>query len=150
MTPPHTPNHCGTRRSRDGSTPLEHERHSSQARPGNTNPQKRVTLPEWLDLTSPEGVRRFMRETLVPTAITGQLGVRVITALTSICKTLLDSQQAEILQALEERLQKLETGRVDNRTEDQILAAFTLSLPPGIQKEIREYAEQQAKLEGGV
>jgi hypothetical protein len=91
-----------------------------------------------------------MRETLVPTAITGQLGVRVITALTSICKTLLDSQQAEILQALEERLQKLETGRVDNRTEDQILAAFTLSLPPGIQKEIREYAEQQAKLEGGV
>jgi hypothetical protein len=106
-----TTKHAKTGRSGDSSSGLEHERHSSQARPGNRNPQKHVSLPEWLDLTSPEGVRRFMREILVPTAITGQLGVRVITALTSICKTLLDSQQATILQELQARLDRLEKQR---------------------------------------
>lgn len=77
----------------------------------NTNGQKRVPLPEWLNLESPDGIRRFMREILVPSAISGKLGVRIITALTTLCKTLLDSEEGKILEDLEKRIEELEKTR---------------------------------------
>jgi hypothetical protein len=92
---------------------VEHEQSNGAGAPeGNTNPQKRIVLPEWLDLTTPEGVRKFMREILVPSAISGKLGVRVVSAVTTACKVLLDSQEAEILQQLQERIEALEKQRL--------------------------------------
>jgi hypothetical protein len=92
---------------------VEHEQSRGPgAPPNNANPQKRIELPDWLDLTTPEGVRRFMREILVPNAISGKLGVRVVSAVTTACKVLLDSQEAEILQQLQERIEALEKQRL--------------------------------------
>ncbi len=136
-----------TRRSSDSSGALEHEQPQGGAPVGNTNPQKKIQLPSWLDLTDPEGIRRFLREILVPSALSGKLGVRVVTAVTSICKTLLDSQQATILEELQKRLEILEKGRGDNRTQEEILAAFILQLPAELQGQVKEYADYQARLE---
>ena len=76
--------------------------------PSNTNAQKRLPLPEWLDLESPAGIRRFMKEILVPSAISGRLGIRTVTALTTLCKVLLDSHRDELLADLEKRLDAAE------------------------------------------
>jgi len=46
-----------------------------------------------------------MRELLVPSALNGELGVRNVTALTSVCKVLLEYDR---LEALEERVAQLE------------------------------------------
>lgn len=79
---------------------------------GNANGQKRIiALPEWLDLEKPESIRRFLREVIVPAALSGRLGVRTVTAVTSICKVLLDSQQAELLETLEARLDEYESRK---------------------------------------
>jgi len=48
---------------------------------------------------------RFVREILVPSAISGKFGVRTVTALTSICKVLLDY---DALQKLDSRVRRLE------------------------------------------
>lgn len=93
---------------------LEHEQSKGKrgAPPNNANPQKRIQLPDWLNLESPDGVRRFMREILVPSALSGKLGVRVVSAVTTACKILLESQETEILQQLQERVEALEKQRV--------------------------------------
>jgi hypothetical protein len=98
-------------RSRIGSGAVEHEQSNGGPPEGNTNAQKRVPLPDWLNLESPDGVRRFMREILVPSALSGKLGVRVVSAVTTACKVLLDSQEAELLERLEERVEALEKRR---------------------------------------
>jgi hypothetical protein len=77
----------------------------------NTNRQKKIALPTGLDLGSPVAVRRFLREILIPAAISGRLGVRTVTAVTSALKLLLDSQEAELLELLDRRLKVLEKDR---------------------------------------
>jgi hypothetical protein len=79
----------------------------SQARPGNRNAQKSVEMPD-CDLSTRLGVQRFVRDFLIPTAVSGKLGVRTITALTTCAKLLLDSQEADLLEVLEGRIRSLE------------------------------------------
>ena len=82
-----------------------HEQSAAGAPVANTNAQKRIELPSWLNLESSENVLRFMREVLAPSAIKGKLGVRTVTALTTLCKVLLDY---ESLAKLEKRIMELE------------------------------------------
>jgi hypothetical protein len=52
-----------------------------------------------------------MREVLLPSAITGRLGVRVVTACTTLCRTLLESEQSELLARIEQKLGGMEKQR---------------------------------------
>lgn len=79
--------------------------------PSNTNSQKKIELPRDLDLSSPTAIRKFLAQTLVPAAISGQLGVRVVTGVTSALKVLLDSQETELLEGLDRRLTELEKAK---------------------------------------
>ena len=102
---------CSSERVVHGQSKRGGRRVGAGAPAGNANGQKRAALPEWLDLQSSDGILRFMREILVPCAITGQLGVRNVTALTSVCKVLLDY---ESLTKLERRIEVLEKEAKQN------------------------------------
>jgi len=80
-------------------------RPGSGAPRGNGNARKGVRLPDWLKLTSSEEVLDFMRKILVPYGLSGQLGSRQVSALTTICKVLLDYDR---LEELEKRIEQLE------------------------------------------
>jgi len=79
--------------------------------PGNLNRQKSVKMPDDCDLSKREGVEKFLREFLIPAAVSGELGVRTITALTTCSKVLLDAQTNDLLEALDQRIKSLENGR---------------------------------------
>lgn len=72
---------------------------------GNRNGQKAIPLPENFDLETSEGILRFIKSVLIPSALTSSLGVRSVTAITSCCKLLLDY---ESLTALEARVKAIE------------------------------------------
>jgi len=74
----------------------------------NTNSQKKLQLPEGFDLSNGEGICRFLREFVVPAAVTGGLGVRNVTAITSACRLLLDFLGLEVL---EQRIKSLEEAK---------------------------------------
>jgi len=77
---------------------------------GNLNGQKSVKMPD-CDLSTRRGVQKFVRDFLIPAAVSGKLGVRTITALTTCSKVLLDAQEADVLEELEKRIKVLEESR---------------------------------------
>ncbi len=81
--------------------------HDRQSRPGNLNAQKSVEMPD-CDLSTRQGVEKFLREFLIPAAVSGKLGVRTITALTTCSKVLLDAQTNDSIEALDQRIKLLE------------------------------------------
>ncbi len=83
----------------------------SQARPGNRNAQKSVEMPENCDLSTRQGVEEFVSGFLIPAAVSGKLGVRTVTALTTCSKVLLDAQEADLLESLEARIKQLEDNK---------------------------------------
>ncbi|MGP8126576.1 MAG: hypothetical protein ACLP9D_02085 [Candidatus Bathyarchaeia archaeon] len=60
------------------------------------------------DLSTRQGVEKFLREFLIPAAVSGKLGVRTITALTTCSKVLLDAQTNDSIEALDQRIKLLE------------------------------------------
>jgi hypothetical protein len=75
---------------------------------GNVNGRRGIQLPDWLKLKTSDEILRFMREILIPATLSGQLGCRQSSAITTACKLLLDY---ESLQSLEKRIKSLEENR---------------------------------------
>ena len=103
-----------SRRSRSGVVVHEQstrggKRVGAGAPESNCNAQKKLLMPDGHDLSSSVGICKFLREFVVPAAVTGGLGVRNVTAITSACKVLLDY---ESLEKIEERVSKLENEKV--------------------------------------
>lgn len=78
------------------------------APPGNGNAKKGMTLPDWLNLEDSESILRFIKKILIPAAVSGKLGTRQVSSITTCCKVLLDYQS---LQDLEQRLELLEEAK---------------------------------------
>jgi uncharacterized protein Yka (UPF0111/DUF47 family) len=94
-------------------------------------------LPENLDLEDPEAIRGFVKSILVPAALTGKLGVRVVTAVTSALKLLLDTRNDEILE-LRQRISDLEhqgeQREMSQEVREQLIVDFVKSLPPELER----------------
>jgi hypothetical protein len=76
---------------------------------GNVNGRKGIQLPDWLKLKNSDEILTFMRKILIPYTLSGQLGCRQSSAITTACKVLLDYDR---LQELEERVSRLEEEKV--------------------------------------
>jgi len=76
--------------------------------PGNGNAKKGIVLPGWLKLRTTDEILRFMRQILIPYTLSGQIGTRQSSAITTACKCLLDYDR---LQELEERVEALEVSK---------------------------------------
>lgn len=85
------------------------KKNEAQARYGNGNAKKAMVLPEWLNLESSESILMFMRKILVPYTLAGKIGTRACSAMTTVCKVLLDYDR---LEALESRVSRLEEEKV--------------------------------------
>lgn len=72
---------------------------------GNGNAKKGMVLPDWLKLQTSDEILRFMREVLIPYTLSGRIGTRQSSAITTACKVLLDYDR---LQELENRVEQLE------------------------------------------
>jgi hypothetical protein len=72
------------------------------------NGRKGIHLPAWLKLNTSDQILRFMRKILIPYTLSGQLGCRQSSAITTCCKVLLDYDQ---LQELEKRIELLEKAK---------------------------------------
>ena len=72
---------------------------------GNGNAKKGMQLPSWLSLKTSDEILRFMREILIPYTLSGRIGTRQSSAITTACKVLLDYDR---LQELEQRVEELE------------------------------------------
>jgi hypothetical protein len=57
---------------------------------GNQNAKKGIALPEWLRLESVESILMFIRQVLIPCTLSGKIGTRQSSAITTACKVLLD------------------------------------------------------------
>jgi hypothetical protein len=77
--------------------------------PGNGNARKGIQLPGWLKLETSDEILAFMRKILVPYTLAGKIGTRACSAMTTVCKVLLDYDR---LEALEERVSRLEEEKV--------------------------------------
>lgn len=75
---------------------------------GNVNGRKGIQLPGWLKLKSSDEILTFMRKILIPYTLSGQLGCRQSSAITTACKVLLEY---ESLQDLEKRIKSLEDNK---------------------------------------
>ena len=67
-----------------------------------------MALPAWLNLESSESILKFIKTILIPAAVSGRLGTRQVSSITTACKVLLDYQS---LQDLEKRLELLEEAK---------------------------------------
>jgi len=83
-------------------------RQGAGALPGNGNARKGMALPAWLNLESSESILKFIKTILIPAAVSGRLGTRQVSSITTACKVLLDYQS---LQDLEKRLELLEEAK---------------------------------------
>ncbi len=72
---------------------------------GNSNASKGIELPDWLNLETSDEILTFMRKILIPSTLSGRIGTRQSSAITTACKVLLDYAS---LQALETRIKSLE------------------------------------------
>lgn len=73
---------------------------------------KGIQLPEGYGLDSADSVLRFMREVLIPGTLSGKIGTRQASAITTACKALLDYAE---LTELEKRIQDLEQQKQNER-----------------------------------
>jgi len=76
---------------------------------GNSNAKKGMVLPGWLKLETSDEILGFMRKILVPYTLAGKIGTRACSAMTTVCKVLLDYDR---LEALESRVSRLEEEKV--------------------------------------
>ena len=97
----------GVSRSRPGAVVHKSTRGEGAPR-GNRNAVKGMIVPD-LKLESSDEILRFMREVLIPSTLSGQIGTRQSSAITTACKLLLDY---ESLQEIEARLSRLEEEKV--------------------------------------
>jgi len=98
---------AGSPRSRSGAV-VHNPTRREGGQPGNRNGQKGMTIPD-LKLENSDEILRFMREVLIPSTLSGQIGTRQSSAITTACKLLLDY---ESLEKLEARLSRLEMDKV--------------------------------------
>jgi len=97
-------------RSRAGSADavVHNSTRREGGQPGNGNAKKGIVLPGWLKLRTSDEILRFMREILIPYTLSGRIGTRQSSAITTACKCLLDYDR---LQELEERVEALEVSK---------------------------------------
>jgi hypothetical protein len=72
---------------------------------GSHNARKGVALPDDLRLDSADGVLRLMREIVIPYTLSGEIGTRQSSAVTSAAKILLDYSSLEEMEARVSRLE---------------------------------------------
>ncbi len=80
------------------------------APPGNSNAAKGIQLPDWLNLETSDEILTFMRKILIPSTLSGRIGTRQSSAITTACRILLEYDS---LQALEHRIAELEKAKVN-------------------------------------
>jgi hypothetical protein len=73
---------------------------------GNVNARKGISMPQWMNLEDVESILRFMRQVLIPLTLSGKIGTRQSSAITTACRVLLDFDD-DIL-----RLREMESGLV--------------------------------------
>jgi len=75
---------------------------------GNSNASKGIELPDWLNLETSDQILTFMRKILIPSTLSGRIGTRQSSAITTACRILLEFDS---LQVLEKRLELLEAAK---------------------------------------
>ncbi|MGA2626115.1 MAG: hypothetical protein ABSF63_03520 [Candidatus Bathyarchaeia archaeon] len=76
---------------------------------GNGNARKRIIIPNRLRLDDVESILKFMREMLIPFTLSGKIGTRQSSAITTACRTLLDyDNDLRHIQEIEENLARIE------------------------------------------
>jgi hypothetical protein len=86
-----------------------HRKRRRGAPVGNGNARKRFILPKRLKLDDVESILKFMAETLIPLTLSGKIGTRQSSAITTACRTLLDyDNDLRHIQEIEENLARIE------------------------------------------
>ena len=91
-----------------------HESNGRGAHAGNGNARKEVPLPAWLKLPDVPSILLLMRTILIPASLSDRIGTRQSSAITTICRALLDyDADLRHLQGIEKGLERMEQRNLE-------------------------------------